>query len=191
VGSAGVGSRGAWRVEDREMQTRNVLLAACAAAALTSAASAGFYAESFDDAAIDPFFNLDLSSDFTGGGDFNEISGGRLLIAPDEVLITFNTAANEAVSYLQIVIGDFTDVGATQLEWIGTLGTINIGNFLVQTPETFTLTAANGIGDLLSLRISGLETDIYSIEAETRMIPTNGTLALLGLGGLAMARRRR
>ncbi len=145
------------------------------------------------DGVLDPFFSYDLSSDFAGngpGGDFNSLDlGSGLLLASDEVLITFPGAMGGEVLEVSIAFSDFTGVGATTFEAIGLMGSVTDSNSTVSMLETFGASSSS-IGFIQSAQVGAFESYISSITVRYR-IPTPATAGLLGLAGLAAARRRR
>ena len=175
------------------MNTTTAALAALAAAAIALPAPAGVgpmpFSDDLTDGSFDPDFNYDFSSDFTGGGDFNElINGSGLCICSDEVSITFPGVA-DPVGLAQVDVTDFTGIGATNVTFVGTMGTKDFSNMLVSASETYQVTQADGIGAITEIRVSGFESFITNVALRT--IPTPGALAIFGAAGLAAVRRRR
>lgn len=167
------------------------LLAAAALGAPAFATVMGFN-DDLTDGAFDPVFAYDFSSDFAGngpGGDFNSLDPGvGLCLCSDEVFITF-PGAGMPVGLAQVDLTDFTGVGATEIEFIGTLGSLSFSNAMVSMPESFVAGPSDGIGAITAVRVSAFETFVTRVSIRT--IPTPGGLALAGVAGLALVRRRR
>ncbi len=144
------------------------------------------------DGMLDAFFSYDLSSDFAGNGpgnDFNQLDGQGLLLASDEVLITFPGAAGGNVLEVNISFVDFTGIGATEFEAIGLGGVANDANTTVGQPESFHASFSQ-IGFIQSAQVGAFETYIKSITVRYQ-VPAPAGAAVLGFAGLAATRRRR
>ncbi len=170
---------------------------AIAAAALTaSLAAANVIVEDFDDgmgnAAFDAALNYDFSSDFTGGGDTNDLFLGELNLYSDLVNITLAAPMpGEYIEMVEVTWTDFCGLGCTNLTIYGAMGgTATVGNLDIAGSETVMLSSADiGGQQITSFDLSSFEGRIDSIRVYT--VPTPGALALLGLGGLGVTRRRR
>lgn len=165
---------------------RQFAILAAIGLAMPAAAQMSF-TDDFTDGLLDPTFGYDFSSDFTGGGDFNSIDAMGLLLASDEVVITFPGIA-EPVGLFQIDFSDFTGIGATEVEVFGTLGSVLLTNTTIGGPESIIVTPTDGLGEITSVRVSAFETFFERITVRT--IPAPSTAALFGLGALAARRRR-
>lgn len=169
--------------------------ALCVAAVLAVNASAQIVSVTDDltDGVFDSFFNYDFSADFSGNGpgnDFNSLDNMfGLLLASDEVLITFPGAAGGEVLELSVNYRDFTGVGATTFEAVGLNGSKFGANSSVSTPEVFGASFTE-IGFLTSVNITAFESYVTSITVRYR-VPTPATAGLLGFAGLIATRRRR
>ncbi len=175
------------------MNTTTAAIAALVTAAVALPATAGVgpmpFSDDLTDGMFDPNFNYDFSSDFTGGGDFNElINGSGLCLCSDEVSITF-PGVSDPVGLAQVDVADFTGVGATNVTFIGTMGSVNFSNTLVSASESYQVTLADGIGAITEIRITAFESFLTNVALRT--IPTPGALAIFGAAGLAAVRRRR
>lgn len=169
-------------------------LMAAAVVAIAGSASGQILSVTDDltDGLFDAFFSYDLSSDFAGngvGGDFNELGASGLLLASDEVLITFPGAAGGNVLEVNISFIDFTGVGATEFEAIGLGGMANDANTTVGQLESFHASSSS-IGFIQSAQVGAFETYIKSITVRYEVPAPAGT-AVLGLAGLGAMRRRR
>lgn len=160
-------------------------------AALAPLAAAGTIesiTDDFTDGSFDAFFSYDFSSDF--GVNFNSIDASGLLLASDEVLITFpGTGPAGRVLEVNVVFTDFTGVGATTFEATGLNGIANDANDLVSTSEQFGASFTL-IGDIQSVRINAFETFITSITVRYE-VPAPAGAGVLAAAGLLAARRRR
>ena len=175
------------------MFQRACVTAAIVAFAGSAAGQIVSVTDDLTDGALDPFFSYDFSSDFMGNGpgnDFNSLDlGSGLLLASDEVFITFPGAMGGNVLEVNIAFEDFTGVGATDFEAIGLMGSVMDSNSTVSTPESFSASSSS-IGFIQSAEVGAFETYIRSITVRYE-IPTPATAGLFGLAGLAAARRRR
>lgn len=165
--------------------------------AIAASASASFtsYTDDLTDGAFDFPFMYDFSTDFTGGGDFNSLDAGTgLLLASDEVIITFDASLNDILA-ATLSIGDFTGGQGTDMmiTFTGTGGEVETyteadGGLTVPFVGDYTI-GYSGTFALQSITVSGFEAVIYDITI--REIPTPGFAALASLAGLAATRRRR
>lgn len=175
---------------------RTAFTAITAAALATSFASAGIIVEDFDDgmgnAAYDAALNYDFSSDFTGGGDTHDLFLGELNLWSDLVNISLaSPMPGEYIEMVEVTWTDFCGEGCTNLSIYGAMGGFaNVGNADIQGSETVMLSSADIGGEqITSFDLSSFEGRIDSIRVFT--VPAPGAMALLGLGGLAAARRYR
>jgi hypothetical protein len=167
----------------------------CIVAAVAVSASAQIVSVTDDltDGTFDSFFNYDFSADFPGNGpgnDFNSLDNMfGLLLASDEVLITFPGAAGGEVLEVSVNYTDFTGVGATTFEAIGLSGSKLGANTTVSNPEVFGASFTE-VGFLTSVNITAFESYVSSVTVRYR-IPTPATAGLLGIAGMIATRRRR
>lgn len=93
-----------------------------------------------------------------------------------------------------ILVESFVDTGnsafgtATQT---GSLGTFSTGPFAGTSTSLPGLTASPYSATIVATIVHDDPQDVTSFDAEYRIVPEPGTLALIGLGGLFVARRRR
>lgn len=161
----------------------------------------------FGSAANGDMLNAGMTrGDMTQGGSTylsSSLSGGALIVG--------NGAITSFAATVQLgTLGNFapSQGGTPDLEWVIRLGSIKVGNSTVGAQNrviTFSNNtrttagssggdkwyrdqATNGSLDLTSAAPVGPSTDIAGV---LTVIPTPGSLALVGLGGLVAARRRR
>ena len=145
---------------------------------------------------FDAFFSLDNDLGGTGGNDaFSALAfdnGNRVLTQSDtlaaggpfhSVLFGYGADASGAGSF-SALNGQLTDSGAdfTTLADLGSAGTTTLADYAQMMQWRRSL----GVGESVTLRA-----DIVASIGATAVIPAPGALALLGLGGLLVNRRRR
>jgi hypothetical protein len=145
---------------------------------------------------FDAFFSLDNDLGGTGGNDaFSALAfdnGNRVLTQSDtlaaggpfhSVLFGYGADASGAGSF-SALNGQLTDSGAdfTTLADLGSAGTTTLADYAQMMQWRRSL----GVGESVALRA-----DIVASIGATAVIPAPGALALLGLGGLLVNRRRR
>lgn len=145
---------------------------------------------------FDAFFSLDNDLGGTGGNDaFSALAfenGNRVITQSDtlaaggafhSVLFGFGADASGAGSF-SALNGQLSDSGAdfTTLADLGEAGTTALADYAQMMQWRRSL----GVGESVTLRA-----DIVASIGATAVIPAPGALALLGLGGLLVNRRRR
>lgn len=189
---------GIYQFEGDIMKLDTRLVALVALTGLTTSAAAGsrLIVEDFDNgsgvAAFDPELTFDFgtSSDFTGNLDTNDLFLGELNLYSDLVTVTVNSLiAGESINSVSVTWTDFCGVGCTNFGILGMGSSASVGNALVGTQETFTLTAADIGASIDSFTLSSFEGRIDRVLVE--VVPAPGVLALLGFGAMGAARRRR
>lgn len=179
------------------MSAQIQIIAAAALAGLTTSVLANrLIIEDFDDgngnAAFDAELTFDFgtSTDFTGGLDTNDLFLGELNLYSDLVTVSVNSlGAGESIGSVTVMWTDFCGIGCTDMQVFGATSSASVENALVGTQETFTLSAAD-IGEAIEFfTLSSFEGRIDRIEV--LVVPSPGPLALLGLGLVGTARRRR
>lgn len=169
-------------------------IAALGCTAIATNASVMSFTDDLTDGVFDFPFNYDFSSDFSGGY-FNTLDAGTgLLLASDEVVITFDPSITD-ISAATLSIGDFTGGQGTDMTitFEGTLGEIETyteadGGLLVPFVGDYTI-GYSGSFDLASITVSGFEAVIRDVTI--RGVPTPGAIAVAGIAGSAATRRRR
>ena len=168
------------------------VFAAIAAGGLASSAFGGAFFDNLTDGLLDPFFNYDFQgpNDFSAAGDSNGHTAQGLWVYPDEVIITFpGLPAGEIVELAYIEIADYVGVGALEVEFIGTLGSVQFSNLLTSTIESYQVDPSDGIGSITSIKVGGFEDVINYVSVRT--IPAPAGPAILAMSGLVAIRRRR
>lgn len=142
------------------------------------------------DAMFDPAFdyNLFTGSDFTGSFDFNELDTFGLLLASDLVEVTFPGVAGP-VTEATVTFADFAGIGATNVDFVGAISTVSFANTTIGSPETVSVTQADGLGEILAIRISSFEG--FVTEVGVNFVPGVSSVGVLAMGGLVASRRRR
>lgn len=171
---------------------KSALMVAVATLATSASGQILSVTDDLTDGMFDSFFNYDFSSDFAGNGvgnDFNDLDGQGMLLASDEVLITFPGAAGGEILEVNVSYTDFTGIGATDFLAIGLNGMTTDSNSTVGMLASFHASSSQ-IGSIQSAQIGAFETYISSITVRYR-VPTPASSAVLGLGGLIAMRRRR
>ena len=178
------------------MRTASISIAAILIAGLAAPSQAREIYEDFICFCGGPIFDIELDydfgtdSDFSGGTDTWDLFTGELYLYPELVNITVNSlAAGEYIDSIEVMWTDFCGIGCTELEVIGANGSVSVSNSTVSMLETVTLTRDDLGEDIESFSLSSFEGRIE--EFRVTVLPTPGTLALLGLGGLFAIRRQR
>lgn len=175
------------------MNTKATLLALSVIAASTQAR---VIHEDFRDMAGGPAFDPELTfdfgtaSDFTGGGDTNDLFAGALWLYSDLVTVSVNTlAADEYIESVEVSWTDFCGLGCTNLEVFGATTSLNAPNMDVSSTEIITLTSLDLGESIEYFTLSSFEGRMNKLTIN--IVPTPSALGMLGLGGLVIARRRR
>lgn len=163
-------------------------LAALALAGLATSTSARLIIEDFDGADFNPELTFDFSSDF--GGNTSDHIDGVLWLYADLADISVNSLGpDEWIASVEVTWTDFCGLGCTNLELLGDNNSFNIANMDVQGSETVFASMADLGEPITNFTLSSFEGRMERIVID--VVPTPSALALLGLGGLAAARRRR
>lgn len=164
-------------------------LTTLAFAGLVSNASARLIIEDFDGADFNPELSFDFSSDFTDF-DTSDHMDGVLWLYADLAEITVTTLGpSEWIESVEVTWTDFCGLGCTNLELLGDNGSFNIGNADVPGSETVFASMSDLGEQINSFTLSSFEGRIERVVVD--VVPTPSALAMLGMGGLAIARRRR
>ena len=173
--------------------TMNKMISICAivSVAVASNASDGrVIVEDFDGAGFNPELTFDFSSDFTGEGDTSDHMDGVLWLYSDLADVSVNTLApGEWIESVEVTWTDFCGTGCTNLEIFGLNNSLAIGNTDIAGSETVLLTSVDIGESIQHFTISSFEGRIE--EVVVTVVPTPGPLALVGVGALAMIRRKR
>jgi hypothetical protein len=175
-----------------------------AVAALSTGSSVFAVSDDLTDGSFDSPFIYDFDTTSPGtqgipatgvdfiGGDFSELDTFGLLLAPDRVEITWALPVGEFATEATVDFADFAGVGATDITFTGFDLANNpkvyvYSNTTVSAPEVAT-TFGQGFSRVDSITIEAFESFVTNVEIDT--IPEPASVALLGLGGLALIRRR-
>lgn len=183
-----------------------LMVSGLALAALTGASNVYAVSDDLTDGSFDSPFIYDFDTTTLGtqaipatgvdflGGDFSELDsfGFGLLLAPDRVEITWSLPGGDFASDANVYFTDYTGVGATTVTFAGldlanSPKTYTYSNVSVSSPEVAS-SFGQGFSRIDSITVEAYET--YLTEVELTTIPEPASLALLGLGGLALIRRR-
>ncbi len=172
---------------------RTHVLAAMAAGCFASSALGAAVFDDLTDGLLDPAFNYDFQgpNDFAPSGDSNGLgSPDGLWVYPDEVIVTFpGLAPGDVVELAHVEVADYVGIGALDVEFFGTLGSVLFHNTMTSMIESYQVDQSDGIGYITSIRIGGYEDAIKLISLRT--VPAPASAALLAGIGLLGARRRR
>ena len=179
------------------MRLALITLAATGLAASASNAGVRAITEDFTDGMGGAAYNSELTYDFGTDTDFagfdtHDLYAGELNLWSDLVNVSVNSlGANEYIDAVSVTWTDFCGIGCTEITAYGLMsGSMTIGNADVGSQESFTITSADLGGQWISsFDLSSFEGRIERIDI--RVVPAPTSLAMLGLGGLAAARRRR
>jgi len=164
------------------------VLATLAAANATS--HARVIVEDFDDPGFNPELIFDFSSDFTGGGDTSDHIDGVLWLYSDLAEVSVSTLApNEWIESVQVTWNDFCGPGCTNLEIFGLNNSMEVGNLDLAGSETVMLSSLDIGEPITHFTISSFEGRFEEIVVN--VVPSSGSLALLGIGALGVVRRKR
>ena len=109
-------------------------------------------------------------------------------------LVTFADGAARNSVNGSIADGTSAVLASTSGSWSGTEWTAGGGAIVSGSTITFTYTAdgtEGSLGDDLAVRIDGASTSANIDNVSVDVVPEPGSLALMGLGGLMMLKRRR
>jgi len=169
---------------------------ALAIACLSGATHARVIHEDFDDgfggAAYDAELTFDFgtSTDFTGGGDTNDLFPGVQWMYADLATITVNSLApGEYIESVEVNWTDFCGTGCTTLEIFGAGSSMQVVNSLIGSPESVALSDFDLGAPIDYFTLSSFEGQFVDIWVT--VVPTPSSLALLGFAGIASIRRRR
>lgn len=118
-----------------------------------------------------------------GNGDFDS-----------ELVVTFDSAFGATITDIEFGLECFINTDITAYDMSGnSLGTLNVpgtGGFDFDHIDVYSASSNNGVSRIVLVG-SGQVSGNTSIDNVSVTVPAPGALALLGLGGLATARRRR
>ena len=152
--------------------------------------------EDFRDMAGGPAFDPELTfdfgtdTDFTGGGDTNDLFAGALWLYSDLVTVSVNSLApDEYIESVEVSWTDFCGIGCTIIQAVGATTDLALANTVVSSTETRSISSMDLGENIEFFRLSSFEGRMNKLTIN--IVPSPSALSMLGLGGLVIARRRR
>lgn len=168
------------------------LIGLVALTGIAGVSNARVIVEDFDGADFNPELNFDFGTDtdFTGGGDTHDHIDGVLWMYADLATVTVNSLLpGEWIESVEVTWTDFCGVGCTALELFGDSDNALFDNNLVGSQETV-LGTVDDLGEPIThFTLSSFEGRFEMVTVN--IVPNASSMALFGVGGLLIARRRR
>jgi len=170
----------------------STLITLVALAGFAGMSNARVVVEDFDGADFNPELTFDFGTDtdFTGGGDTHDHIDGVLWMYADLATVTVNSLlAGEWIQSVEVTWTDFCGVGCTALELFGDSDNALFDNNLVGSQE-IVLGTVDDLGEPIThFTLSSFEGRFEKVVVN--IVPSPSSMALFGVGGLLIVRRKR